>query len=100
MSHCFFLFRDKHREIRDGYDRLHRISAKGPNSKEFIEPKVQGLWKIAVESDFTADELESLRVSKEVKIKICIIFFLLFIFSEFNTSFLMSHLDIYTKNKF
>nr|CAD7425875.1 unnamed protein product [Timema monikensis] len=55
-------YRDRHRDIRDGYDRLHRIAAKGPNSKEFIEPKVQGLWMIAVNADFTAEELESLRV--------------------------------------
>lgn len=56
-------FRDKHQDIRDGYDRLHRLAAKGPNSKEFIEPKVQGLWKLAVESNFSPTELESLRVS-------------------------------------
>jgi len=56
------LLRDKHQDIRDGYDRLHRLAAKGPNSKEFIEPKVQGLWKLAMESDFGPSELESLRV--------------------------------------
>ncbi|PNF21763.1 hypothetical protein B7P43_G09876 [Cryptotermes secundus] len=56
------LLRDKHRDIRDGYDRLHRLAAKGPKSKEFIEPKVQGLWQLAVESDFSPSELESLRV--------------------------------------
>jgi len=59
----FFFLRDKHQDIRDGYDRLHRMAAKGPNSKEFIEPKVQGLWKLAMESDFSPGELESLRVS-------------------------------------
>lgn len=56
------MLREKHRDIKDGYDRLHRLAAKGPNSKEFIEPKVQGLWKIATESNFSPDELESLRV--------------------------------------
>lgn len=55
------LLRDKHSEIKDGFDRLHHISAKGPASKEFVEPKVQGLWKIALESNFTPSELESLR---------------------------------------
>uniref|UniRef100_A0A1B6HYS9 Alpha-2-macroglobulin RAP C-terminal domain-containing protein n=1 Tax=Homalodisca liturata TaxID=320908 RepID=A0A1B6HYS9_9HEMI len=54
--------RDKHREIRDGYDRLHRLSVKGPKSNEFVEPKVQGLWKLATETNFTSDELESLKV--------------------------------------
>lgn len=55
------LLRDKHNEIKDGFDRLHQIAAKGPASKEFLEPKVQGLWKIALESNFTPSELESLR---------------------------------------
>lgn len=38
-------------------DRLERFAAKGPNSQDFIEPKVQGLWKIAVDGNFTAQEL-------------------------------------------
>lgn len=63
MLNLFFSFRDKHQDIRDGYDRLHRLAAKGPKSKEFIEPKVQGLWKMATESSFSPSELESLRVS-------------------------------------
>ncbi|XP_066993825.1 alpha-2-macroglobulin receptor-associated protein [Anabrus simplex] len=62
LTHKVNSLREKHREIRDGYDRLHRIAAKGPNSKEFVEPKVEGLWKIAVNANFTPDELESLRV--------------------------------------
>lgn len=56
------MLRDKHKDIRDGYDHLFLLSAKGPNSREFVEPKVQGLWKVAVESNFTGDELESLRI--------------------------------------
>ncbi|XP_059471355.1 alpha-2-macroglobulin receptor-associated protein [Neocloeon triangulifer] len=51
-----------HQEIRDGYDRLHRLAAQGPDNKEFVEPKVQGLWRIAAQSNFTTHELESLRV--------------------------------------
>lgn len=54
--------RDKHRNIRDNFDRLERISAKGPNSQDFIEPKVQGLWRVASASDFSPDELASLKV--------------------------------------
>ncbi|EAT37199.1 AAEL010784-PA [Aedes aegypti] len=54
--------REKHRDIKDNFDRLERIAAKGPDSQDFIEPKVQGLWKIAVHSNFTADELASLKV--------------------------------------
>lgn len=54
--------REKHRDIKEGYDHLQLLASKGPSSKEFIEPKVQGLWKIALESNFTPDELESLRI--------------------------------------
>uniref|UniRef100_A0A182JU11 Alpha-2-macroglobulin RAP C-terminal domain-containing protein n=1 Tax=Anopheles christyi TaxID=43041 RepID=A0A182JU11_9DIPT len=54
--------REKHREIRDNFDRLDRIASKGPNSKDFVEPKVQGLWRVALSSDFSADELASLKV--------------------------------------
>ncbi|CAB3378291.1 Hypothetical predicted protein [Cloeon dipterum] len=51
-----------HQEIRDGYDRLNRMAAQGPENKEFVEPKVQELWRIASKSNFTTHELESLRV--------------------------------------
>ncbi|XP_059620877.1 alpha-2-macroglobulin receptor-associated protein [Phlebotomus argentipes] len=54
--------RDKHRDLRDSIDRLERITAKGPNSQDFVEPKVQGLWRVAVNSDFSPDELASLKV--------------------------------------
>lgn len=54
--------REKHREIRDNTDRLERkVSAKSDES-EFIEPKVQGLWKIAQAGNFSADELSSIKV--------------------------------------
>ncbi|XP_022919304.1 alpha-2-macroglobulin receptor-associated protein [Onthophagus taurus] len=56
------LVRDKHTELKQGYDRLQLLAYKGPNSKEFIEPKVQELWKVALEANFTPYELESLRV--------------------------------------
>lgn len=54
--------RAQHREIKDNMDRLERIASKGPNSTDFVEPKVQGLWRIALESNFSADELSSLKV--------------------------------------
>lgn len=56
------LLRDKHRDLRDNYDRLERIAARGPNSEEFVEPKVQNLWRVASQGSFTVDELASLRV--------------------------------------
>lgn len=56
------MLRDKHSDLREGYDRLGRMASRGPNSKDFVDPKVQGLWKIAVDSDFTNDELGSLQI--------------------------------------
>lgn len=53
--------RETHREIRDNIDRLERIISKGSNSSDFIEPKVQGLWRIAQDSNFTADQLASIK---------------------------------------
>lgn len=55
------LLREKHLEIRNGYDRLDRLTAKGPNHREFTEPKVQGLWRIALEAKFSSEELASLK---------------------------------------
>jgi alpha-2-macroglobulin receptor-associated protein len=54
--------RDKHREIRDNADRLERITARGSNSSDFIEPKVQGLWRTAQAGNFTVDELASIKI--------------------------------------
>uniref|UniRef100_A0A182Y8W4 Alpha-2-macroglobulin RAP C-terminal domain-containing protein n=1 Tax=Anopheles stephensi TaxID=30069 RepID=A0A182Y8W4_ANOST len=38
--------REKHREIRDNFDRLDRIASKGPNSQDFVAPKdcTESLW--------------------------------------------------------
>lgn len=55
------LLREKHLELRNGFDRLDRLTAKGPNHKEFVEPKVQGLWKVALEAKFSPEELSSLK---------------------------------------
>lgn len=53
--------RSSHRELKHGYDRLERMTLQGPKSRDFEEPKVQGLWKIALKGDFSSEELESLR---------------------------------------
>ncbi|RZF49111.1 hypothetical protein LSTR_LSTR008397 [Laodelphax striatellus] len=52
----------KNRDIRDGFDKLERLTASGPRNQDFVEPKVQGLWRLATSSNFTVDELESLKV--------------------------------------
>lgn len=54
--------REKHREIRDNVDRLERITARGSNSSDFIEPKVQGLWRVAQMGNFSTEELSSIKV--------------------------------------
>ncbi|XP_043189612.1 alpha-2-macroglobulin receptor-associated protein-like, partial [Amphibalanus amphitrite] len=51
---------DLHEELNRGYDRLHVASISGPDGRDFIEPKVDGLWQMARKGDFTAEELESL----------------------------------------
>lgn len=53
--------RKHHHEIRDNFDRLERLTGRGPNSEDFIEPKVQGLWRVALTSNFSNDELSSLK---------------------------------------
>jgi hypothetical protein len=54
--------REKHRDIKDGYDYLHKKSASGPSSLDFTEPRVQNLWKMALNGDFSPEELHSLQV--------------------------------------
>lgn len=56
------LVREKHREIRDNADRLERMTARGSNSSDFVEPKVQGLWRMAQAGNFSAEELASVKV--------------------------------------
>lgn len=55
------LMREKHIELRNGYDNLERLTAQGPNHKEFVEPKVEGLWRIAKQAKFSSEELASLK---------------------------------------
>lgn len=55
------LVREHHRGIKDHYDRLERLVSSGPHSQDFIEPKVQGLWRVAQASNFTDKELSSIK---------------------------------------
>lgn len=48
------------RSIKEDYHRLHRL-ATNTHPKEFEEEKVQALWSLAMEADFSKDELESIR---------------------------------------
>ncbi|KAH8331168.1 hypothetical protein KR067_012382 [Drosophila pandora] len=53
--------RGHHTGIKDHYDRLERLVSSGPHSQDFIEPKVQGLWRVAQASNFTEKELNSIK---------------------------------------
>ncbi|XP_034115943.1 alpha-2-macroglobulin receptor-associated protein [Drosophila albomicans] len=53
--------RGHHTGIKDHYDRLERLVSSGPHSQDFIEPKVQGLWRVAQASNFTDKELASIK---------------------------------------
>lgn len=54
--------RDKHRELRDNADRLERMTARGSQHSDFVEPKVQGLWRLAQAGNFSAEELASIKI--------------------------------------
>lgn len=64
MLNRLLIYREKHLDLRSGFDNLDRKTAKGPNHNEFIEPKVQGLWRVAQQGKFSDEELDSLKVHK------------------------------------
>lgn len=54
--------REKHRDLKDSYDNLERKTGQGRKGREFVDPKVINLWNVAIESNFTANELAALKV--------------------------------------
>lgn len=54
--------KETHRDLKETYDALEAKTSKGKNRREFVEPKVLNLWNAAIESNFTAQELNSLKV--------------------------------------
>merc|ERR1719319_1637865 len=50
------------KEVKSGYDRLHKLATNQIGEDEFNSPKVNGLWKLALDADFEPAELESLRM--------------------------------------
>ena len=52
---------NKGKDLKTNYDRLHRLATNQAEESQFEEPKVAGLWKLALNSNFTLLELESLR---------------------------------------
>ncbi|KAJ8674115.1 hypothetical protein QAD02_005377 [Eretmocerus hayati] len=55
------VLKEKEIDIKSGYDNLEGKALRGSSRREFVEPKVQGLWKLAVDAKFSADELASLK---------------------------------------
>lgn len=55
----------KAKNLKEDYDRLHRLATNSYQVVEFSEPKVRGLWKLAQEADFNHEELESVRQELE-----------------------------------
>ena len=49
------------KDLTANYGRLHRLATNRGEEGEFEEPKVAGLWKMAMNSNFTSFELESIR---------------------------------------
>lgn len=54
-------YHKKGKAIKRDYERLHRLATNQPLESPFNEPKVAGLWKLALEAKFEPEELESLR---------------------------------------
>ena len=49
-------------DLKKQYKRLKQMSTDSNAGKSFEEPKVNGLWKLAQEAEFSPEELESLRI--------------------------------------
>lgn len=49
------------KDLKQNYDRLHRLATNQPIENHFAEPKVAGLWRLALAAKFDPEELESLR---------------------------------------
>jgi len=54
-------YHKKGKALKRDYERLHRLATNQPVESPFNEPKVAGLWKLALESKFEPEELASLR---------------------------------------
>lgn len=50
-----------HQQLREGYEKLSARASQLAGMKDFEEEKVQQLWKMAQQADFTPTELNSLR---------------------------------------
>jgi len=48
------------KDLQNNYEKLHKLTT-GQDEHGFREPKVGGLWRIALEADFSDEELESLK---------------------------------------
>lgn len=59
------MIQEKHKEVKNGYERLVKYVVEGPEKTEFEENRVQQLWNLAQKADFTPSELSSLKEELE-----------------------------------
>jgi hypothetical protein len=55
------VLKEKHADLKAGYDYLNSRIIPNMKNMEFEEPQVNSLWEIAKNASFTPEELESLR---------------------------------------
>lgn len=60
------ILKEKHSELKSGYDYLNTRIMPDIKSTEFDEPQVNGLWEMAKNASFSPKELESLKVSSSL----------------------------------
>lgn len=53
--------REKHRELKETYNNLKERVVEARTRRQFVEPKVQRLWTVAQESNFSDQELAALK---------------------------------------
>ena len=46
------------KELKRHYHKLKRMATGQPGTLDFEEPKVQGLWRMAQEAEFSSEELD------------------------------------------
>nr|AFK10506.1 low density lipoprotein receptor-related protein associated protein 1 [Callorhinchus milii] len=56
------VLKDKHRNVQESFERLRKLIHQGyDENSEFFEPRVLELWDMAKRSNFTEDELDSIK---------------------------------------
>ncbi|GFX52383.1 alpha-2-macroglobulin receptor-associated protein [Trichonephila clavipes] len=65
------ILKEKHSELKAGYDYLHGRILPDIRSIEFEEPQVMSLWEMAKNASFSTPELESLKDTGHTQFRSC-----------------------------